>query len=105
MDESRSDRFHSVGLSDSSDSDVSYIKINLPECNNTMCEVFTCCFSNKWCFNHITPAAYGNSGETHEIYCVCFDCCTWCLEFEQNTCLCCKKNSTCFMCCFTIRFK
>jgi hypothetical protein len=64
MDESISERLYSVGLSDSSDSDLSYTKKNLLKFNNIMCQLFKCCFSNKLCFNHITPTAYEKSGET-----------------------------------------
>ena len=115
MEESSKQRLHSVILSEShllsKESHVSTKELNEPKelneykDNNIIYESFICCFTNKWCFDHMNPASYRIYDETHEIYCICFDCCNWCLEFEQNKCLCCKKNSICFMCCCTIRFK
>ncbi len=72
--------------------------------NNVSNSSLICCFSKKWCFDHMVPATYENYNESHVIYCRCLNCCNWCLLFEPNECIFCKKNVVCFLCCFTIAF-
>jgi len=62
-----------------------------------------CCLSEKWCFEHTTPAIIKDYDENMNNYCICLDYCTWCLEFKLNK-KCCIKDTNCYLCCCTIYF-
>lgn len=106
MEEINKQRLHSVVLSESSESNMSKETQQINKSNeNTMDKTFICCFSNRWWFKHTNPAIYTNYDENYCQCCKFLDCCTWCLEFRNKKCLCCKNNVVCFMCCCTITFQ
>ena len=97
MEENSNHTLESLVLSDSS-------KLNERK-ENVMNKPFICCFSNRWWFDHSTPAAYKIYDENDCLCCTCLDCCTWCLEFQQKKSKCCKNDVVCFMCCCSITFQ
>ena len=101
MEENNNHRLKSVILSDSSESELSK---ELKD-ENIMNKSFICCFSNRWWFEHTSPAAYKIYDENDCLCCICLDCCTWCLEFHYKKSSCCKNNVICFMCCCSITFQ
>jgi hypothetical protein len=105
MEENINQRLHSVVLSESNESkgskETHESKIN----NDVTKKSFVCCFSNKWWFDHSSPAGYKNYDENDCLCCACLDCCTWCLEFQQKKSKCCKNDVVCFMCCCSITFQ
>ena len=103
MDENSNQRLHSVVLTESSESNISKESEVLKDAFTK--KKFICCFSNKWCFDHTNPAAYRIYDEDDYLCCTFFDCCSWCLEFQREKSLCCKKNVVCFMCCCSISFQ
>ena len=98
MEENNDNRLHSVVLTDFNDLKESKAS------NNTTDKSFVCCFSNKWWFDHLRPAAYTNYDENDKVYFMWFDCCAWCLEFEQKKWCCCKESVYCNLCCCRIHF-
>jgi hypothetical protein len=63
-----------------------------------------CCITNKWYFQHTGLAAIKNYDNTANNYCVCLDCCTWCLEFRTRKYSVCEKPIICYLCCCSIYF-
>lgn len=63
-----------------------------------------CCVTNKWYFNHIGLASMKEYDNTVNNYCVCLDCCTWCLEFQTRKYAVCEKPIICYLCCCSIYF-
>lgn len=64
-----------------------------------------CCISDKWCFQHTGLAAVKEYDDSTNNYCISLDCCTWCLEFRTTKISwICKKNTICYLCCFSIYF-
>jgi len=93
-------------------------KLLAPQENNTpycsckfgccsYCYYCCCCINNeamKFHFFHSAPASFNNTYfETDKTYCLCLDCCSWCLEFRsKKTCLC-GERTICFAgCCLFI---
>ena len=62
MEENNDNRLHSVVLTDLNDLKESKAS------NNTTDKSFVCCFSNKWWFDHLRPAAYTNYDENDKVY-------------------------------------
>ena len=104
MEENSNQRLHSIVLSDSSESEISKESKKLNEDNIIMDKPFIRCFSNKWCFQNLTPCANKTYDEKDYLCCTYLDCCTCCLEFHQKKSKCCKNNVVCFMCCCSITF-
>ena len=63
-----------------------------------------CCITNKWCFQHTGLTALKEYDNTVNNYCICLDCCTWCLEFNINKKSMCKNETNCYICCCVIYF-
>jgi hypothetical protein len=64
-----------------------------------------CCISDKWCFQHTGLAGVKEYDDIANNFCICLDCCTWCLEFKTTKISCiCKKNTICYLCCCSIYF-
>lgn len=63
-----------------------------------------CCVSEKWCFEHIGVAGIKEYDTNINNYCLCLDCCSWCLEFNVKKISLCKKKTNCYICCCTIYF-
>ncbi len=63
-----------------------------------------CCISNKWYFEHTGLASMKEYDNTANNYCICLDCCTWCLEFKMRICSEGKKPIICYLCCCSIYF-
>ena len=63
-----------------------------------------CCISEKWCFNHTGIASIREYDKNINNYCICLDCCTWCLEFRRQKMSICSKQTNCYLCCCIIYF-
>ena len=63
-----------------------------------------CCISEKWCFDHMGIASIREYDKNINHYCICLDCCTWCLEFRIKKMSICKKETNCYLCCCSIYF-
>lgn len=66
--------------------------------------ILCCCISEKWCFQHTGLASIRKYDKNINNYCICLDCCTWCLEFNQKKMSICKNQTNCYLCCFVIYF-
>jgi hypothetical protein len=64
-----------------------------------------CCITNKWCFQHTGLTAVKDYDNTANNYCICLDCCTWCLEFRTRKYDICEKPIICYLCCCSIYLK
>ena len=83
--EDNTSRLHSVALSESESDESKKISDDKP-----LIKKKTSCFKRN--------------DENDKVYFMWFDCCAWCLEFQQKKWCCCKESVYCNLCCCRIHF-